>query len=240
MSLVLVVDDDPITRETIKSYLEDEGFSVISAEDGHDLDSVLAQNPVDIIFLDVRMPGKDGLTLTRELRAKSEIGIILVTNKSDRLDRIVGLEMGADDHIAKPADPRELVARARNLLRRLKSQRTDTLDRAYVWDNWTLYMERGRLFYNNEEHIKLTKAEFDLLTTFVSKPGRTLSRDFLLQTIPHRKENANSRTVDTLVRRLRKIIEKHPERPSYIVTVHGSGYIFSGDVVEQSGLTPPQ
>jgi two-component system torCAD operon response regulator TorR len=229
---IVVVDDDPITRETLRGTFEDEGYVVYQARNADELMALLAKRPVDIILLDVRLPGRDGLSVTRELRVTSEVGIILITSRADRLDRIVGLEMGADDHIAKPFETREVLARARNLLRRMKAGAPKPMDRARRFGPWTLYLDRRRLVDSTGADCRLTSAEFELLSLFVCNPGRIMTRDYLLDATSRRKTDSTDRTIDTLVRRLRLLIEEDPKAPRNIVTVHGSGYVFAGDVVE--------
>lgn len=227
---VAVLDDDVVTRETLKAYLEDEGFAVHLATRAEELEAVLARSAVDIVLLDIRLPGKDGLTVTRELRAGSDIGIILLTSRGDRLDRIIGLEMGADDYIVKPFEPREVLARTRNLLRRLKGPAPVQQDRRKSFGGWVLYPDRQRLVDPTGADVRLTRAEFELLAVFAGNPGRILSRDYLLEVTTRRRTDAADRTIDSLVRRLRRLLEADAKAPTYIVTVHGSGYVFAADV----------
>lgn len=230
MPTIAIVDDDAVTRETLKSYLTEEGFDVLQARSAEDLRTLLAARAVDLLLLDIRLPRQDGLTLTRELRAVSDVGIILVSSRGDKLDRIIGLEMGADDYIAKPFEPREVLARVRNLLRRLDAPTREREDRRRTFDGWTLYIDRMRLVDPTGATARLTGAEFELLSTFVSNSGRVLSRDYLLTVTTRRKEEASDRTIDSLVRRLRQVVEADPKAPRLIITVHGSGYLFAGDV----------
>lgn len=227
---ILVVDDDPVTRETLRAYLEAEGYGVQTARNGDEMTELLRRHPVDLVLLDIRLPGKDGLTLTRELRSQSEIGIILITSRADTLDRIIGLEMGADDHIAKPFDQRETLARIRNLLRRLRAATPQQPDRVRRFAGWSLYLDRRRLLDVQGQDVHLTSAEFELLASFVCNPGRILSRDYLLTVTARRKSSAQDRTIDTLVRRLRRLLGDDAREASLIVTVHGSGYVFAGDI----------
>lgn len=230
---IAIVDDDAVTRETLRSYLGDEGFTVRLARSAEELKTLLAATAIDVVLLDIRLPHQDGLTLTRELRATSEIGIILVTSRGEKLDRIIGLEMGADDYIAKPFEPREIVARVRNLLRRMRATGQPRDDRRRIFAGWTLYLDRMRLTDPSGEPVRLTSAEFELLSTFVSNPGRVMNRDYLLTATTRRKTDATDRTIDSLVRRLRRMIESDPADPRLIVTVHGTGYLFAGDVTQQ-------
>ena len=229
---IAITDDDAVTRETLKSYLTDEGFDVLLARSAEELKDLLAATAVDLVLLDIRLPRQDGLTLTRELRAASEIGIILVSSRAEKLDRIIGLEMGADDYIAKPFEPREILARVRNLLRRLKAPGDQRDDRRRCFSGWTLWLDRMRLTDPQGNAVRLTGAEFELLSTFVCNPGRVMNRDYLLTATTRRKTDATDRTIDSLVRRLRRLIEPDPADPRLIVTVHGTGYLFAGDVTQ--------
>lgn len=229
---IAITDDDAVTRETLRSYLSDEGFTVLLAKSAEELKALLTVETVDLLLLDIRLPRQDGLTLTRELRAVSEIGIILVSSRGEKLDRIIGLEMGADDYIAKPFEPREILARVRNLLRRLKAPGTPRDDRRRYFSGWTLYLDRMRLTGPDDQPIRMTGAEFELLSTFVCNPGRVMNRDYLLTATTRRKSDATDRTIDSLVRRLRRLIERDPADPRLIITVHGTGYLFAGDVTQ--------
>lgn len=225
---IVVVDDDSVTRETLKAYFDDEGFTVLLARNGDDLSAIMSQHQVDVVLLDIRLPGKDGLTITRELRAVSEVGIILITSRTDRLDRIIGLELGADDHITKPLEPREVLARTRNLLRRIHSVSPALEDRKKEFGSWTLYLDRRRLVAGDGTDVRLTSAEFEVLAILVSNSGRVMTRDYILEVTTRRKSDSLDRTVDTLIGRLRRVIEDDPKNPKFIVTVHGSGYVFAG------------
>jgi two-component system torCAD operon response regulator TorR len=175
--------------------------------------------------------------LTRELREKFEIGIILITGRGDKVDRILGLEYGADDYITKPIDERELLPRVRNLLRRIGLTEAITDAQTLKFDRFTLDVRRRRLADERDRLIPLTTAEFDLLCVFARHPGRVLSRERLITTSRARHGHPSDRTVDTLVRRLRRKLETDPDRPSLIVTVHGSGYVFPGEAPTRFGET---
>jgi two-component system torCAD operon response regulator TorR len=227
---IVIVDDDAVTRETLKAYFEDEGYSVLQARNADELSIALARHRVSLVLLDIRLPGKDGLTITRELRAKSDVPIILITGRSDRLDRIVGLELGADDYILKPFEPREILARFRSLLRRINSQMTQPEEREKTFDGWQFHLGKRRLRDHDGADVRLTSAEFDLLAAFVCNPGQVLTRDRLLDLTPRRNADPFDRSIDSLVRRLRQIIEEDPKEPKIIITVHGTGYMFATEV----------
>jgi two-component system torCAD operon response regulator TorR len=230
INTIAVVDDDPITRETLRAYFEDEGFNVLQARNADELDVLLARHPVELILLDIRLPGRDGMAVTRELRANSDVGIILITGRSDQMDRIIGLELGADDYITKPFEPREILARSRSLLRRVNQRQAEGGKRDRHFGGWTLHPGKRRLTDPEGRDVRLTGAEFDLLAAFLDNPGRVLSRDTLLDLTPRRKGDPFDRSVDSLVGRLRRVLETDAKDPRIIVTVHGSGYIFTPEV----------
>ncbi|KAA0582036.1 response regulator [Azospirillum sp. B21] len=230
MNTIAVVDDDPITRETLKAYLEGEGYRVMLARDGDQLSALLARGRIDLLLLDIRLPGKDGLAVTRELRATSNIGIILITGRSDRMDRLIGLELGADDYITKPFEPREILARTRSLLRRIAKPTRPAGGRVKRFDGWELHLDKRRLRDPGGEDARLTSAEFELLAAFVENPGRVLSRDDLLDLTLRGDSVPFDRSIDRLVRRLRRVVEPDPAEPTRIVTVHGMGYMFQAVV----------
>ncbi|WLA38869.1 response regulator [Bradyrhizobium elkanii] len=221
-----MVDDDPSIRETLTGYLEAEGYEVYSAPDADGLDRMLRSQTVDLVLLDIRLPGRDGLSLTRELREKSEVGIILIAGRNDKVDRILGLEYGADDYIAKPIDERELLPRVRNLLRRVGHSHFAHGAPTVKFGDFSLDVRRRTLSDRKGNPVQLTTAEFDLLCVFARNTGSVMSRERLMSAITHRSWNPMDRTIDTLVRRLRRKIEVDPDNPAVLTTVHGAGYIF--------------
>lgn len=228
---ILVVEDDPVTRALLTGYFRNEGYRVSETDRGDDVADRLAADPAAVVLLDIRLPGVDGLTLTRTLRAMSNIGIILVTSKNDMTDRIVGLEMGADDYVTKPFEPRELLARVRNLVRRVRqAPEPSAQPEALRFAGWRLETGRRQLRSPGGEDIRLTEAEFQLLLALVESPGRTLSRDQLLARISGRDWTADNRTVDVLLARLRRKLGDDPDAPQLIVTVRGAGYRFAAQV----------
>ena len=225
--LLGVIDDDPSIRETLAGFLEGDGYKVRCGADAEGLERMMLQEPIDLVLLDIRLPGADGLSLTRWLRAKSELGIILITGRSDKVDRILGLEYGADDYIVKPIDERELLPRVRNLLRRVRHSSFVTTPQTMSFGRYKLDTARRSVTDEADRPIMLTTAEFDLLSAFVRNPNQILSRERLIQASGHRRWDPLDRTVDTLVRRLRRKLEAKPDEPTMITTVHGSGYLFS-------------
>ncbi len=228
---VLIVEDDEVTRARIAAYFESEGYIVSQSEDGEGLHRVIAESSIDVVLLDINLPGKDGLQLARELSEKTDVGIILVTARNDEIDRIVGLEIGADDYVTKPFNPRELLARVKNLIRRKQSDQTGQhKSRSKSFSGWTLDLSRRCLSSNNQETLPLTRGEFELLVTFLEHPGKTLHREWLMEKVTHRVWSPNERTIDVLVLRLRNKIEKDSHTPQIILTIHGEGYLFASEV----------
>lgn len=233
---ILVVEDEAVTRSKLCGYFENAGYSVHEASDGARMRTVLATEDIDLVMLDINLPDEDGLSLTRELRSHSDIGIILVTGRTDTIDRIVGLEMGADDYVTKPFELRELLVRVRNLLWRVSlteqartgpPEEDSGKDDATRFGPWCFDIPRRRLSRDNKP-VKLTKAEYEVLVAFIAYPNRILSRERLLNLISHRVDSPSDRTIDVLVRRLRNKMETDPKNPELFITVHGEGYLFTG------------
>ena len=226
-----VVDDEPVARESLAAYLEREGFRISTAEDAQGLRWILDREKVDLVLLDIRLPGEDGLSIMRELRACSDLPVIFVTGRSDEIDRVIGLELGADDYVTKPFSPRELLARVRTVLRRTadgaRPERSNLVRR---FAGWTFDLSQRTLLSAEGQDVRLTRGEFELLAALVRHPGQVLSRDALLDEISHRDGAPNDRTVDVLIARLRRKIEADPATPHLIVTEHGVGYRFVGPV----------
>ncbi len=226
MSHILIIEDEPVTRATLTSYLEAQGYDVSEAESAQDAERVLAERPIDLMLVDINLPGKDGLRITREQRAKSNIGIILVTGRDDEVDRIVGLEIGADDYVCKPFNRRELLARIKNLLYRT-GQAGHAAKKVYRFEGFAFDVHTRRLETGDGELVPLTRAEFEVLNYLVTRPGQVATRDAIMSRVTHRRYGANPRTVDVLVRRLRSKLDVDPSRPPIIATVHGEGYAFT-------------
>lgn len=232
---VLIVEDEIASLNLLASYLEKEAYVVFKAESGERALEILHSTSIQIALIDINLPGKDGLTLTRELRAHSKIGIILVTSKKGDIDRIVGLELGADDYITKPYNPRELLVRLRNLVQRISevpvAQRGNLgKQNSVVFDGWTLNSGRRLLTSNAGESIQLTEGEFKLLSALIENSGHVLTRDTLMNLMEGRDWTPSDRTIDVLVARLRKKLDDDRELPKYISTAHGTGYVFVADV----------
>jgi two-component system OmpR family response regulator len=231
---ILIVDDEQEICEVVKEYLTGENYRVSTAHDGGGMRRILGQqSPVDLVILDLMLPGEDGLTLARSLRSESGIGIIILTGRGETVDRIIGLEMGADDYLPKPFHLRELLARVKSVLRRVQS-RTEaspppSRQRAR-FAGWNLDLSSRELLSPQGEEVRLTTGEFDLLAAFVSNANQVLSRDRLLDLARNREAGPFDRTIDVQVGRLRRKLEDDPQNPMLIKTVRGSGYIFTPSV----------
>jgi two-component system phosphate regulon response regulator OmpR len=225
---VLVVDDDARIRQMLARYFEQEGYRVAVAADGAGLRTQLAAGPIDIVLLDVVMPGEDGLTLAREIRARSDVGIIMLTGRGEMLDRVVGLEIGADDYVTKPFDLRELRARIGAILRRRMQAAPPPAEpgRFVRFGRARLDLAMSRLLHDDDTEQPLTAMEFDLLRAFAQYPNRVLSRDRLLDLAHNRNWEAFDRSIDIRIARIRRKIERDPAKPEVIKTVHGLGYIY--------------
>jgi two-component system OmpR family response regulator len=233
-SRILIVDDDDDIRELFSSYLEGFGYSTQTAEDGAAMRRLLATSSFDLVLLDQRLPGEDGLMIARELRASSDIGIIIITGFGQSVDRIVGLELGADDYVAKPVDLRELLARIRSVLRRRSTvspaKPAPSLARAYGFDGWTVEPGARRLKDPDGKPVELTTGEFDLLLAFIEQPNTVLTRDQLMNRLHHRDAGPFDRAIDVQVGRLRRKIDRPGDSTSLIRSVRGMGYLFSPKV----------
>jgi DNA-binding response OmpR family regulator len=232
---ILVVDDDPKVRTLLRRCLEGEGFAVSEAADGVGLLGCLDRQSVSLITLDLNLGKENGLDLARAIRKDRNIPIIMLSGKGDAIDRVVGLEVGADDYLAKPFELRELVARIRAVLRRASpSETTDSGGRRYAFDGWVLDINRRSLKRDGGKDQELTTGEFNLLEAFVKRPHRVLSRDDIMDLLKGHDWSPLDRSIDNLVARLRKKVENNPDRPSLIKTVRGAGYMFTADVERQS------
>jgi two-component system, OmpR family, response regulator len=230
---ILVVDDHREIRDLVARALQKDGFRVSTVADGRAMRKALLDSRIDLVLLDLMLPGEDGLSLCRALRAQSDIPIIMVTAKGDEIDRVVGLELGADDYVPKPFGSRELIARIRAVLRRngrRGPKETAERPKRYGFDRWIFDVDRRELVDADAIATPLSTGEFDLLLVMVEHPQRTLSRDQLLDLARGRAANAFDRSIDTQVSRLRKKIESGPGDPKLIKTVWGGGYIFTPDV----------
>jgi DNA-binding response OmpR family regulator len=232
-SHLLVVDDDRETRELLSLYLGEQGFEVATVEDGRAMDAWLADHATDLVILDLMLPGEDGLSIARRLRIDQKLPIVMVSARGEDLDRIIGLEVGADDYLPKPFNPRELLARIRAVLRRsapmAESGHEDA--KSHIFGNYRLDPER-RLLFRGDNEVELSRAEFDLLSVFAGNPNRVLSRDQIMDQLSGHDRDPFDRSIDVRVTRLRHKIEESPAEPQFIRTVWGVGYQFTpGEIV---------
>jgi two-component system, OmpR family, response regulator len=222
-------------RKLIAEYLGENDLRVTTAATGSDMMSALEENAIDAVVLDLRLAGEDGMQLARKLREQSAIPIIMLTGRKDEADRVMGLELGADDYITKPFSPRELLARLRAVLRRYQTRRDvlpdrDGKRRAYRFEGWELNLRTRRLVGPDGRRIELTNGEFSLLQAFCASPQRVLSRDQLLDLSRLHSAEVYDRSIDVQILRLRRKIEADPANPRYIVTERGVGYLFDAAV----------
>ncbi|HSD60325.1 MAG TPA: response regulator [Burkholderiales bacterium] len=229
---ILIVDDDRDVRTMLKDYLSEHGYEVAEAGSGAEMRAALERSVPRAVLLDLNLPGEDGLTLARYLREHHVLGIIMVTGQGDVVDRIVGLEMGADDYIAKPFDPRELRARLKSVLRRYQTSGGEEgipapeRARRVPVGSCALDPDSHQLFDGHGEEIPLTAMEFDLLQVFIERPNQVLTRDQLLSLTRNREWEPFDRSIDIRIARLRRKIEADAERPRLIRTVRGAGYMY--------------
>jgi two-component system OmpR family response regulator len=226
---VLVVDDDPTIRELVTDYLAKNEFRVTAVADGRAMQAVLADQVVDLVVLDLKLRSEDGMALARRIRDESEIPIVMLTGRSEEADRIMGLELGADDYLTKPFSPRELLARIRTVLRRRRAEvrqgKPDGI-RAYRFDGWELNLNTRRLTARDGRVVALSNGEFSLLVVLLGAPDRILSRDQLLDLSRLHNDEVFNRSIDVQIMRLRRKIENDAAEPRYIRTERGAGYLF--------------
>lgn len=232
---LLVVDDDQDIRDLLSEFLRKYEFKVSTAQDGVEMFKQLSKHHFDLIVLDIMLPGDDGFTLCRKVRADSDTPIIMLTASGEETDRIVGLEMGADDYVAKPFNPRELLARIKAILRRRvvgvpKKLQLQLSDNAVRFESWTLDIGTRCLLSPDNVEIALSAGEFDLLAALIDNAQSVVSRDDLLEITKNRSAGPFDRSIDVQISRLRHKIEKDPKQPVFIKTVRGGGYIFTPQV----------
>jgi DNA-binding response OmpR family regulator len=229
---ILVVDDDAAIRDLIREYLAENDFQVSVAESGADMDKVLGAEIVDLVILDLKLPDEDGLAIARRLRESLDLPIIILTGRKDEVDRVMGLELGADDYVTKPFSQRELLARIKAVLRRTEGKRATRRGesvRAYHFSGWELNTGTRRLKGPAGEQVDLTNSEYALLVAFLRSPQRVLSRDQLLEA-SRLHDDIYDRSIDVQILRLRRKIETSPNQPSLIKTERGAGYYLNSTV----------
>lgn len=234
MSHVLLVEDDPELSRLLVDVLSDNGFRASAARSAWEMDGFLSREPVDLIILDLMLPGEDGLSICRRLRAASDIPIIMATARGEDVDRIIGLEIGADDYVHKPFNSRELIARIRALLRRARSGMAAGREngKSLQFEGWTIDPATRRLHDPDGVRVALTSLEFDLLLTFCRNFGRILSREQLIESVHGGRVGQIDRSIDVHVSRIRQKVELNPRDPTMIKTVRLGGYMFTPAVRE--------
>lgn len=231
---ILIVEDEHVTRNTLKSIFEAEGYNVFEASDGDEMHQILSNHQVHLVIMDINLPGKNGLLLARELREQGDMALMFLTGRDNEVDKILGLEIGADDYITKPFNPRELTIRARNLLTRAMSQGGASEEKRqverYVFNGWILEINSRSLVSPEGEQFKLPRSEFRALLHFCENPGKIQTRADLLKKMTGRDLKPHDRTVDVTIRRIRKHFETFGDTPEIIATIHGEGYRFCGEL----------
>ncbi|OUM02866.1 DNA-binding response regulator [Variovorax sp. JS1663] len=235
MGRILVVDDDPSMREMIRDFLGDYDFDVSTATNGAEIPEILAREHIDLLVLDLRLPGEDGIQIARRLREQSDLAIIVITGRREEADRVMALELGADDYLVKPFSPRELLARIRALLRRSRARvaeppRRDTDIRAYRFAGWELNIGLRRLTAPDGSTVALSNGEFNLLVAFLGAPERVLTRARLLELSRLHDDEVYDRSIDVQVGRLRRKLDASGSGPPLIRTERGAGYSFTARV----------
>ncbi|MEY8876724.1 MAG: response regulator [Leptothrix sp. (in: b-proteobacteria)] len=233
-SHILLIDDDPDVRDLVVEYLGDNDLRVTARASGREMFEVFDREAIDLVLLDLKLPGEDGLQLARALRDRATVPIILLTGRSEEADRVMGLELGADDYVTKPFSPRELLARVRAVLRRYQVQTTlperDTSRRAFRFSGWELNLRTRRLVAPDGQQVDLSNGEFSLLSALCRAPQRVLTRDQLLSMSRLHEGEVFDRTIDVQIRRLRLKVEADPAEPTLIVTERGAGYCLASEV----------
>ncbi len=231
---ILIVEDEHVTRNTLKSIFEAEGYQVFEASDGDEMHTILSEQQLHLVIMDINLPGKNGLLLARELREQGDMALMFLTGRDNEVDKILGLEIGADDYMTKPFNPRELTIRARNLLTRAMHQSEPQEDKRtverYQFNNWSLEINSRSLVSPTGESYKLPRSEFRALLHFCENPGKIQTRADLLKKMTGRELKPHDRTVDVTIRRIRKHFEDDADTPEIIATIHGEGYRFCGEL----------
>ncbi len=241
LASILIVDDDPRLCRVLARYFKQEGYNVRAVTCGEEMRRSIAEARPDLVILDLMLPDEDGFTLARELRSTSDLAVVMLTGKADTIDKVVCLELGADDYVTKPFDERELLARVRSVLRRTAPNRRAIADSAVCvacFAGWRLDLASYELTSPAGDPVALTPHEFQLLSAFVQRGNRVLTRDMILELVAGRDWSPDNRSVDVLVGKLRRKIETAPEQPQLIETVRGAGYKLRAKVVFESPPRP--
>ena len=227
---ILIVEDEDVTRFNLRNLFEAEGYIVFEAVDGNSMAEQLKLNNINLVIMDINLPGKNGLLLARELTVNKDLGLIFLTGRDSDIDKILGLEIGADDYLTKPFNPRELTIRARNILSRIGQTSTEPTQSVINFNQWTLDGNSRQMTSPEGEVIAIPRGEYRALSLLIKNSGKIISRQELIKEMTGRDLRSNDRTVDVTIRRLRKHFELNPSTPELINTIHGEGYRFVGSV----------
>lgn len=227
---ILVVEDEDVTRFNLRNLFEAEGYVVFEAVDGNSMAEQLRLHTINLVIMDINLPGKNGLLLARELTANKDMGLIFLTGRDSDIDKILGLEIGADDYLTKPFNPRELTIRARNILSRIGKTSTEPEQSIVSFNQWTLDGNSRQMTSPEGEVIAIPRGEYRALSLLIKNSGKIISRQQLIKEMTGRDLRSNDRTVDVTIRRLRKHFELNQNTPELINTIHGEGYRFVGTI----------
>ncbi len=227
---ILIVEDEDVTRFNLRNLFEAEGYRVSEAIDGDSMDSELKNNTINLVIMDINLPGKNGLLLARELTSNDDLALIFLTGRDSDIDKILGLEIGADDYLTKPFNPRELTIRARNILNRMSSSKTESSDSIISFNQWSLNGNSRKMTSPDNKEISIPRGEYRALRLLIANAGQIVTRQQLIKEMTGRDLRTNDRTVDVTIRRLRKHFESVEDAPELINTIHGEGYRFIGSV----------
>jgi len=227
---ILIVEDEDVTRFNLRNLFEAEGYIVFEAVDGNSMAEQLKLNNINLVIMDINLPGKNGLLLARELTVNKDLGLIFLTGRDSDIDKILGLEIGADDYLTKPFNPRELTIRARNILSRIGQSSAEPTQSIVSFNQWTLDGNSRQMTSPEGEVIAIPRGEYRALSLLIKNAGKIISRQELIKEMTGRDLRSNDRTVDVTIRRLRKHFELNPNTPELINTIHGEGYRFVGSL----------
>ncbi len=227
---ILLVEDEEVTRFNLRNLFEAEGYQVSEAVDGETMDEQLQKNSINLVIMDINLPGKNGLILAKELKKNSHLGLIFLTGRDSDIDKVLGLEIGADDYLTKPFNPQELTIRARNILNRINQSANEVEDDVIKFNNWTLDCQARKLTSPTGEVMSIPRGEFRALRLLIKHAGQIVTRQQLIKEMTGRDLRSNDRTVDVTIRRLRKHFEIDENSPELINTIHGEGYRFVGSI----------
>jgi len=227
---ILIVEDEDVTRFNLRNLFEAEGYTVSEATDGESMDSQLQKNQINLVIMDINLPGKNGLLLARELKNNQDLGLIFLTGRDSDIDKILGLEIGADDYLTKPFNPRELTIRARNILSRINQGKAEGENPITKFNGWVLDGNSRKMTSPSGDEFAIPRGEYRALKLLIANAGQIVTRQQLIKEMTGRDLRSNDRTVDVTIRRLRKHFESVDDMPELINTIHGEGYRFVGEV----------